>query len=97
MPTYVSLIRFTQQGIQTIKDLPKRMDANRENMRKAGIELKSWHLTMGQYDVVATVEAPNDEAAVGFALALGAQGNARTETMRAFSIDDLRKIVANLP
>jgi uncharacterized protein with GYD domain len=96
MPTYVSLINFTQQGIQSIKELPARVEKGREDMRKQGIEMKSWHLTMGQYDIVAVIEAPSDEAAATFALSLGAMGNARTQTMRAFSLEDLGRMVQKI-
>jgi len=61
------------------------------------VELKSWYLTMGQYDIVGVIEAPDDETMAKVALALGALGNFRTETMRAFSEEEYRAIVAALP
>jgi uncharacterized protein with GYD domain len=97
MPSYISLMKFTEQGIKGVKDIPRRIEENRANMTKLGIELKSWHLTMGRYDVVTHIEAPSDEVVVKFALLLAGQGNARTETLRAFPIEEFKKIVASLP
>jgi uncharacterized protein with GYD domain len=95
MPTYISLIRYTQQGISNIKDAPARIDAAKEAYRKAGGDFKAIYLTMGQYDLVAIAEMPNDEAVAKMALALGGQGNLRTETMRAFTETEFRKIAAS--
>ena len=96
MPTYISMLRYTQQGISTIKNAPARIDAAKEAYRKAGGELKSIHLTLGQYDLVAIAEMPNDEAVARMALVLGAQGNIRSETMRAFTEAEFRKIAGTL-
>jgi uncharacterized protein with GYD domain len=96
MPTYISMLRYTQQGISTVKNAPARIDAAREAYRKAGGELKSIYLTLGQYDLVAIVEMPNDEAVARMALALGVQGNIRSETMRAFTEAEFRKIAGTL-
>ena len=97
MATYITLIKFTEQGAKTIKELPARVDANKKRLRDLGCELKSYYLTMGQYDVVVTFEAPNDEAIAKFALMIGSQGNATTQTLRAFSEDETRKLIAALP
>jgi uncharacterized protein with GYD domain len=96
MPTYISMLRYTQQGISTIKNAPARIDAAKEAYRKAGGELKSIYLTLGQYDLVAIAEMPNDEAVARMALALGAQGNIRSETMRAFTEAEFKKIAGTL-
>jgi uncharacterized protein with GYD domain len=96
MPTYISMLRYTQQGISTVKNAPARIDAAKEAYRKAGGELKSIYLTLGQYDLVAIVEMPNDEAVARMALALGVQGNIRSETMRAFTEAEFRKIAGTL-
>jgi uncharacterized protein with GYD domain len=96
MPTYISMLRYTQQGISTVKNAPARIDAAKEAYRKAGGELKSIYLTLGQYDLVALVEMPNDEAVARMALALGVQGNIRSETMRAFTEAEFRKIAGTL-
>ena len=97
MPTYITLLHFTEQGITDIKQSPARIDAARQAIQAAGGELKAWYLTMGQYDAVAIAEAPDAEAVAKIALATGAQGNVRTETLRAFTEDEFRKIVETLP
>ena len=97
MPTYISLIRFTQKGMETIKEGPKRLDAAKQRFRAADGELKAFYLVTGQYDAVAITELPNDEAVARLALANASMGNVRTETLRAFSEDEYRKIIAALP
>lgn len=97
MPTYISLLRYTQQGIAGVKGGPARLDAAKEAYKKAGGELKAFYLTMGQYDMVVIAELPNDEAVARLALGLGAAGNIRTETARAFTEAEYRNIVASLP
>ena len=97
MPTYISMLRYTQQGISSAKNAPARIDAARDAYKKAGGELKAIYLTMGQYDLVAIAEMPNDEAVARMALGLGMQGNIRTETMRAFTETEFKKIAGSLP
>jgi uncharacterized protein with GYD domain len=97
MPTYISLIKFTHQGISSIKEGPSRLDANEEILNRYGSELKSFYLTMGRYDIVTIGEAPDDAAAAKIALTIGSAGNVTTETLRAFSEDEYREIVAALP
>jgi uncharacterized protein with GYD domain len=97
MATYITLSQFTQQGAQQIKNFPAMAEKNMENFKKLGVELRSWHVTMGQYDIVVVYDAPNDETAAKVALAIGLQGNVRPTTMRAFSLEELKKIVASLP
>ena len=96
MSTYILLLNYTEQGIRTIKDSPKRVNAARELARKYGAELKDFYLTMGAYDAVSIVEAPTDDAAARFVLALGALGNVRSTTLKAFSEKDYQKIVGSL-
>lgn len=97
MPTYVSLLRYTHQGIASVKESPKRVDAFKDALKKAGGELKAFYLTMGQYDIVAAYELPDDETAAKVALTIGSLGNIRTETLRAFREDEFRKIITGLP
>ncbi len=97
MATYISLIRFTEQGIKGIKDSGNRIDAARKAYQAAGGKLKEVYSVMGQYDIVVIAEVPDDAAAARLALSLGALGNIRSETMRAFTEDEYRKIVAALP
>jgi uncharacterized protein with GYD domain len=97
MPTYITLLRWTPQGIQHIKESPARLDHAKEAIKAAGGELKAYYLTMGQYDGVAISEAPDDEAYARTLLTIGSAGAVRTETLRAFSEEDYRRIVAALP
>ena len=97
MPTYIVLLKFTQKGIETIKEAPKRLDAAKQRFREAGAEMKAWYLTMGQHDAVAIVEAPNDETFARLTFATAAMGYVRTETLRALTEADYRKIIASLP
>jgi uncharacterized protein with GYD domain len=97
MPTYISFLKYTQQGAQNIKDSPKRLDAARKAYQAAGAKLKEFYLVMGRYDAVVIAEAPDEATVAKLALALGALGNIRTETTRAFTEDEYRKIVASLP
>ncbi len=97
MPTYISLLRFTQQGIQNIKESPNRVEAARKAFEAVGGRLKDFYLVTGQYDMVGIIEAPDDETAARVALAIGSQGNTRTETMRAFNETEYRRIIAALP
>jgi len=97
MATYITLIHYTQQGIQNIKDSPARLDAAKKAFQAMGAELKQWFLVMGQYDAVAISEAPDDATVAKLSLAIGALGNLRTETLRAFTEDEYRKIIAALP
>lgn len=96
MPTYITLIRYTQQGIQKIRESSERVDAARKAFRDAGAELKAFYLVMGRYDAVAIVEAPDDATLAKVLLALGSQGNVQTETLRAFREDEYRKIISEL-
>ena len=92
MPTYIALLKYTQQGVKSIKDSPKRLDAGRKQFKKAGAKIKDTWLTMGQYDLVCVIDAPDDETVAKLMLNLGSQGNVQTETMRAFSEAEFRKI-----
>ncbi|MFQ5855114.1 MAG: GYD domain-containing protein [Anaerolineae bacterium] len=97
MATYVTLLRFTQEGIQNIKESPARLDRAREAVKAAGGELKAFYLTMGQYDAMVISEAPSDEVYTTIMLAIGAAGAVRSETLRAFTEDEYRKIIAAMP
>jgi uncharacterized protein with GYD domain len=94
MPTYVSLINWTDKGIAGFKDTVERAEAGKQLAGKFGGSLKEIYWTIGSYDIVAVSEAPDDESATAFALALSSQGNVRTTTMRAFDADEMRGIIA---
>ena len=97
MATYVLLLRFTQKGIENIKESPARHDATVKAFKAMGAKLKEMYLVMGQYDAVLVAEAPDDETIAKLVLSLGSKGNIRTETLRAYTEDEFRKIIAALP
>ena len=97
MATYISLIKYTQKGIENIKDSPKRLDAAKEAFQAFGGELKAFYLVMGRYDIVIISEAPNDEAVAKAALAITSRGAVQTETIRAFNEGEYRNIIGALP
>lgn len=97
MPTYVTLIRFTDQGRANIKEAPSRLDAGGEQLKGFGCELKGYYLTLGRYDIVTITEAADDLAAAKVALAFSSSGNITTETLRTFTAEEYREIVAALP
>jgi uncharacterized protein with GYD domain len=96
MPTYIQLLKWTQQGITNVSASAGRLDAGREAFKKMGVELRAVYLTMGRYDIVCVIEAPDDETYAKATLALGSQGNVSTETLKAFSEDQYRKIIGSL-
>lgn len=96
MGIYIALSNWTDQGIKTIKDSPRRLDAARELAKKSGCELKDFFMVMGAYDMVWVLEAPDDATAAKFSLAVGSAGNIRTTTLKAFPEDAYRKVVGGL-
>jgi uncharacterized protein with GYD domain len=96
VPTYIALARWTNQGLQKIQESPSRLDAARKAFEAAGIKLKEFYMVMGQYDTVIVVEAPDDTTLAKATLALASKGNLQTETLRAFTEDEYRKIVSGL-
>src|SRR5437870_13542253 len=97
MPTYLTLLRFTQKGIEAIKEGPARLDAAKEAYRAAGAKLKEFYLVTGKYDAVVIAEAPDDETAVKLSLGIGSTGNVRIETSRACTEAGWRRAAAGLP
>jgi uncharacterized protein with GYD domain len=97
MVSYIALASFTDQGAKTVKDTVKRADAVKDLAGRFGVTMKSIYWTLGQYDVVTVCEA-NDEASItAFGLALAAQGNVRTQTLRALTRDEMTNILSKLP
>ena len=96
MATYIVLTSFTDQGIRNVKDTTKRADAVREQAKKFGVTVKDFFWTLGSYDVVAIFEAPDDASMTAFGLAIGAGGNVRTQTLRAFSREEMNGVLAKL-
>ncbi|HUH66250.1 MAG TPA: GYD domain-containing protein [Syntrophales bacterium] len=97
MPTYIALIKLTEQGAKNIKTMPKRVRAAGKLMEKMGGKITGFYLTMGEYDYIAIAEAPSDEVACAYLLGLGAEGSLRTTTLKAFTLDEFTKIVKKLP
>lgn len=97
MATYISLVQYTQQGISTIKESAKRLDAAKKLFEEAGAKLKDFYLVMGEYDIIIVFEAPNEETVAKVSLSIGAKGNVRTRTSRAFTEPEFRKLIKSLP
>ena len=96
MATYVTLASFTDQGIRNVKDSPDRLEAFTAMVGKLGITMKSAHYTVGAYDIVTVIEG-SDEAVTSALLKLGSLGNIRTQTMRAFSPEEMKAIISKMP
>jgi uncharacterized protein with GYD domain len=97
MAMYVSLVNFTDQGVRTIKDTTKRAKAFVELAQKAGVKVKDLYWTLGRCDLITITEAPDDGAVTALLLSVGALGNVRTETLRAYSAEDMERILARMP
>ena len=97
MPSYVMLFHFTREGLEHVKQSPDRVDKIKKVFRQSGGKVKDFYLMMGEYDSVFIAEAPDDETIARIALLIEAQGNVRSETHRAFSETEFRKIVSGLP
>ena len=96
MPTYITLLRYTEQGVKNIKESPSRLDAARKAFKDAGANLKDFYLVQGQYDAVCIADAPNDETFARLMLTIASKGNVKTETLRAFGEEEYRKITASI-
>jgi uncharacterized protein with GYD domain len=93
MASYIVFGNFTEQGINHAKDSPKRKEALKEMAKKLGVTVKDVYWTLGQYDIVLTLEAPDDMAAAALGLSLGKMGNVRTQTLRAFDAAEVSKLL----
>jgi uncharacterized protein with GYD domain len=96
MPTYVSLLNYTDQGIRNIKDAPKRLEASKRALKELGGSIKAYYMTQGSYDGVLVFEVPDETALTTFLLTTGAAGNVRTSSLRAFTEDEFKKHIAAL-
>ncbi len=96
MAMYVVLANFTDQGVRNVKDTVKRADSFRELAKASGATVKEIYWTLGQYDIVATVDAPDDMVVTALGLTLAKGGNVRTQTLRAFSPADMGKILGKV-
>ncbi len=96
-PTYISLVQFTDKGIQGAKNTTQRLAAWAAKVQSMGVIIKQMYWTLGQYDQVCIFEAPDDETAASVLLAADLLGNIRTQTMRAFTASDMDKILSKVP
>lgn len=96
MPTYVILGKYTLQGIRKIKGTTKRAESFRNLAKRMGVRVKEIYWTMGRYDVVTIIDAPDDATATRVLLAAGSMGNVQTETLRAYTATEIGKILKRL-
>jgi uncharacterized protein with GYD domain len=97
MPTYISLVQFTDKGIQAAKETTRRMADWAVKVQSQGVTIKQMFWTLGPYDQVCIFEAPDDETAAGVLLAADMLGSIRTQTMRAFTTSEMEKILKKVP
>jgi uncharacterized protein with GYD domain len=96
MSTFVSLLNFTDQGIKDVRESPRRYEAFRVMAEKLGVTVKSVYYTVGSYDLVVTLEG-SDEAVTAALLKTGSLGNVRSQTLRGFSVEEMKKVVGMMP
>jgi len=96
MPHFIILGNFTEQGVRTAKDTTKRAEKFKEMAKQYGATVKEVYWTLGKYDVVSIVEAPDVTSMTALGLAMGMVGNIRTQTLPAFSVDDMNKVLAKV-
>ena len=96
MTKYIELMNWTDQGIRNVKNSPSRIDAAKAAAKTFGCEIEQFFMTIGPYDGVVVVEAPDDDAVAAYTLSLGGGGNVRTTTLKAFSEASFRKIIGSL-
>jgi uncharacterized protein with GYD domain len=96
MSTYIVLASYTDQGIRNVKETTKRADAVREVAKKFGVTAREFYWTMGAHDVVVVFEAPDDASMTALGMTIGSAGNVRTQTMRAFSRDEMQAVLAKV-
>jgi uncharacterized protein with GYD domain len=96
MATFVVLSSFSDQGIKNVKQTIERADAFKQMATKAGVTVKDIYWTLGSHDIVVICEAPDDESATALSLSVASRGNVRSETLRAFSFDEMKKILGKM-
>jgi uncharacterized protein with GYD domain len=96
MATFVVLAKFSDQGIKNVKQTIERADAFKQMAQKAGVTVKDIYWTLGSSDVVAICDAPDDETATALSLSVSARGNVRSETLRAFSFEEMKKVLGKM-
>jgi uncharacterized protein with GYD domain len=96
MANFVVLAGFTDQGIRNVKETISRAEAFKQMAKKSGVTVKDMYWTLGQYDVIAICEAADDETASALSLSVGSRGNVRSQTLRAFSFDEMKPILGKM-
>ena len=96
MSTYVTLLNWTQQGIEDIADSPARLEKAQAAIEAAGGKMTAFYMTLGRYDMVAVIDAPDDAVFARALLAIAAHGGVRSETLKAFNEDEYKAIVSGL-
>ena len=97
MATYISLVQFTDKGIQAAKETTERVAEWASKVQSKGVSIKEMYWTLGQYDQVCVFDAPDDEMAASVLLAADTLGNIRTQTLRAFTASEMEKILSQVP
>ncbi len=97
MGKYISLIKYTTKGIENIKESPKRLDAFKQLCESLGATVDGFYLTMGRYDLVVIVDAPNPETIAKLLLTTTSGGAVSSETLPAFPEEEYRKVISELP
>ena len=96
MTTYILLANWTDQGLRNVRESPKRLDTAKAALKEMGGEFQAIYMTMGEYDLIAVYEAPDDAVSARFLLLLGGFGNVRTKTLKAFPERAYREIIGSL-
>ena len=96
MPAYIAFLKWTSQGAQNIKQSPSRLDTARKGFAAFGVQMKDFYMVTGRYDMITVIEAPDDMALAKALLSIASQGSVTTETCRAFTEDEYRKVIAGL-
>lgn len=96
MVTYIALVKFTDQGVRSVKETTKRADAVKEMGKKFGVNMKDIFWTLGEYDLVTISEAADDASIAAFGLAIGTSGNVRLQSLRAFTKEEMNTILAKM-
>jgi uncharacterized protein with GYD domain len=96
MPTYIAFLKWTQQGLQKVRESPSRLEAARKSFEAAGVKMKDFYMVTGRYDMITVLEASDEAALAKTILTLSSQGNITTETCRAFSESEYRKIIGGM-
>jgi uncharacterized protein with GYD domain len=97
MNTYIILMKLTAQGAKDLKDAPKRIESGIKGFEKMGGKVTGFYSTLGEYDYISIGEAPSDEVAATFSLALSSLGNVKTTTLRAFTTKEFTAMIKKMP